>query len=169
MARAYLGLGSNLGSRREHLEFALHMLAKHGTVLARSPLIETEPVGCPAGGRFLNACVCLETALDAKGLLAVAMGIESARGRKRRIRNEPRPLDIDLLLLDDQSFDAEGLTVPHPRMHERRFVLEPLAAIAPERIHPTLSLTARDLLESLGPGASGAGTHLDSAESATRS
>ncbi len=161
MARAYLGLGSNVGRRREHLEFAMHELAKHGKVLARSPLIETEPVDCPAGGRFLNACVCLETGLDAGGLLAVAMGIESARGRKRRIRNEPRPLDIDLLLMDDQSFDAEGLTVPHPRMHERQFVLEPLAAIAPERIHPSFSVTVRDLLRSLGSPASDAGTNMD--------
>lgn len=149
MARAYLGLGSNVGRRREHLRFALHELSKHGQLLARSPLIETEPVDCPAGGKFLNACVCLETPLDAKGLLAVAMEIESARGRKRRIRNQPRPLDIDLLLIDDQSFDAKGLTVPHPRMHERQFVLEPLAAIAPERIHPSLSVTVRELLETL--------------------
>ena len=169
MARVYLGLGSNVGRRREHLEFALRELARHGTVLARSPLIETEPVDCPAGGRFLNACVCLETALDAKGLLALAMGIESARGRKRRIRNEPRPLDIDLLLMGDQSFDTKALAVPHPRMHERQFVLEPLAAIAPQLVHPTLSVSVTGLLERLVSPASNVRTDLNRAESAGRS
>ncbi len=149
MARAYLGLGSNVGNRREHLEYAIRELAQHGTVLARSPLIETEPVDCPSGGMFLNGCTCLETALDPWELLAVSMGIESARGRERRIRNEPRVLDIDLLLIDNQVIAKEGLMVPHPKMHERRFVLEPLAMIAPQAIHPGCSLTIRELLERL--------------------
>ena len=164
MARAYLGLGSNVGQRLEHLQFALCELAKHGTVLARSHLIETEPLDCPAGGRFLNACVCLETELDAKGLLAVAMGIESARGRKRRIRNEPRSLDIDLLLMDDQSIAGKGLTIPHPRMHDRLFVLEPLAAIAAYRIHPVLSVTVRELLARLGSATAERGARLAGTE-----
>lgn len=146
MPRACIGLGSNLGSRREHLEFALRELSMYGTVVARSPLIETDPVDCPEGGRFLNACMVLDTALNARRLLAVAIEVEDARGRERSVRNGPRPLDIDLLLIDDLMIESESLTIPHPRMHERRFVLEPLAAIAPGRVHPGLSLTVRQML-----------------------
>lgn len=155
MARAYIGLGSNLGGRRKHLEFALRQLAMHGRVAARSPLIETDPVDCPTGGRFLNACVCLETELGPRGLLQVAMDIENARGRQKTARNAPRPLDIDLLLIDNLTIGEEALTIPHPRMHERRFVLEPLAAIAPGRVHPRLLLTVRELLERLDSDPSG--------------
>lgn len=146
MPRACIGLGSNLGSRREHLEFALRELSMYGTVVARSPLIETDPVDCPEGGRFLNACMVLDTALNARRLLAVAIEVEDARGRERSVRNGPRPLDIDLLLIDDLTIESESLTIPHPRMHERRFVLEPLAVIAPGRVHPGLSLTVRQML-----------------------
>lgn len=145
MPRAYLGLGSNRGNRREHLEFALRELARYGSVIARSPLLETEPVACPGGGPFLNACVCLETALDPRELLVAVLGIESARGRRRRLRNEPRVLDIDLLLVDDIVIREPGLTLPHPRMHDRKFVLDPLAAVAPEVVHPLLQLNVREL------------------------
>ena len=145
MARAYLGLGSNVGNRREHLEFGLRELARYGSVIARSPLLETEPVASPGGGPFLNACVCLETVLDPRELLAAVLGIESARGRRRRLRNEPRVLDIDLLLVDDIVIREPGLTLPHPRMHNRRFVLDPLASVAPEVVHPLLRLNVREL------------------------
>ena len=146
MARIYLGLGSNLGDRVGHLEHAIRSLAEHGTVLARSPLIETEPVDCPGGGAFLNACLCLETELDPIHVLEAAMRIERDRGRLRRACNEPRTLDIDLLLVDDRIIDEAGLEVPHPRMCERRFVLEPLAAIAPTLVHPGRMLTILELL-----------------------
>ena len=146
MARAYLGLGSNLGNRLGHLEFGLRELARCGSVLARSPVIETEPVDCPGGGAFLNACVCLDTALDPNALVATALRIERARGRRRRSRNEPRVLDIDLLMVDDMVTCEPGLTLPHPRMHDRRFVLEPLAAVAPGVVHPLLGLEVRELL-----------------------
>ena len=149
MARAYLGLGSNLGDRLGHLEFGLRELARCGSVLARSPVIETEPVDCPGGGAFLNACVCLDTALDPNALLATALRVESARGRWRRFRNEPRVLDIDLLMVDDIVICEPGLTLPHPRMHDRRFVLEPLAAVAPGVVHPLLGLEVRELLDRL--------------------
>lgn len=150
MARAYLGLGSNLGNRFEHIEWAVQALARHGTVLARSPLIETEPVDCFEGGRFVNACLCLDTQLGAVALLEASMKIEQARGRTRNSRNAPRTLDVDLLLVDDKTVTGPALTIPHPRMHKRRFVLEPLAAIAPGITHPVLGLTARGLLELLG-------------------
>lgn len=152
MARAYLGLGSNVGNRLGHLEFGLHELARCGSVLARSPVIETEPVDCPGGGAFLNACVCLDTVLDPNSLLATALRIESARGRRRRSRNEPRVLDIDLLLVDDIVICEPGLTLPHPRMQDRWFVLEPLAAVAPGVIHPLLGLEVRQLLGRLHEG-----------------
>ncbi len=93
----------------------------------------------------MNACVCLETVLDPRELLAAVLGIESARGRRRRLRNEPRVLDIDLLLVDDIVIREPGLTLPHPRMHNRRFVLDPLASVAPEVVHPLLRLNVREL------------------------
>ena len=152
MARAYLGLGSNLGNRLGHLQFGLRELARCGSVLARSPVIETEPVDCPGGGAFLNACVCLDTALEPNALLATALRIERARGRRRRSRKEPRLLDIDLLLVDDIVICEPGLTLPHPRMQDRRFVLEPLAAVAPWVVHPLLGLEVRQLLGRLHEG-----------------
>ena len=122
--------------------------------MARSPLIETEPVDCPGGGVFLNACACLETSLDPRQLLATTLRIESARGRRRRFRNEPRVLDIDLLVVGDIVICEPALTLPHPRMHDRLFVLEPLAAVAPGLVHPLLGLEVRELLGRLqdGPG-----------------
>ena len=145
MARAYLGLGSNLGDRAGHLAFGIRKLARHGLLLARSPLLETEPVDCPRGGMFLNACVCLESASAPRELLAAALRIERARGRRRRRRNEPRVLDIDLLLIDDLVLSGPDLRLPHPRMHVRAFVLEPLAAIAPLAVHPVLHRSVQDL------------------------
>ena len=147
MARAYLGLGSNVGNRRQHIDYAVRAISRFGTVLARSPIIETEPVDCPSGGLFLNACVCLETTLDPRELLAAAMRIERARGRRRATRNEPRVIDIDLLLVDDNEIQDAELTLPHPRMHERQFVLEPMMAIAPGIVHPSLGRPVRELLE----------------------
>ncbi len=153
MARVYVGLGSNVGDRAENLEHAIRSLASCGTVLARSPLIETEPVDCSEGGMFLNACLCLETDLVPHALLAAAMGIERDCGRKRGTRNEPRTLDIDILVIEDRTIDEPGLVIPHPRMCERRFVLHPLATIAPTLLHPGRSLTIRELLERLPAGA----------------
>ena len=150
MARAYLGLGSNVGNRREHIDYAVRALSRYGTVLARSPIIETEPVDCPSAELFLNACVCLETSLDPRKLLVAAMRIERARGRRRRTRNEPRVIDIDLLLVDDHEIQDAELTLPHPRMHVRQFVLEPMIAIAPEIVHPSLGKPVRELFYERG-------------------
>lgn len=153
MARAYLGLGSNIGDREGHLRFALAGLSRVGTVLARASLIETEPVDCP-GGMFLNTCVCLESALEPPDLLLAAMRLEQRRGRKRTTRNEPRALDVDILLYGDLVLCEKGLQIPHPRMHQRGFVLEPLAEIAPDLVHPSLNVTIRRLLARL-KGAAG--------------
>ena len=149
LVRAYLGLGSNLGCRRGHLQFAVRALARHGSVAARSRLIETEPLDCPDGGPFLNACLCLESDLSPRALLEIALRIERRRGRRRPAWNAPRTLDIDILLYEGQRRAEAGLVIPHPRMCERRFVLEPLAEIAPEIIHPVRLVTVRELLQQL--------------------
>ncbi len=145
MAKAYLSLGSNLGDRRAHLEYALTSLATYGRLLARSPFYETAPINCD-GGKFLNACACFETTLEPVELMAEIMRIEKDHGRQRQKRNASRVIDIDLLLFDARIISEENLTLPHPRMHSRRFVLEPLATIAANTVHPVLGTTISELL-----------------------
>lgn len=129
---AFIGLGSNLGNREENLEQALGYLRRiEGIKVSRvSSAIETAPVDAPAGsGAFLNAVAKLETTLGARELLAALMAVEQKLGRERSVKNAPRTLDLDLLLYGDAVIDEPGLTVPHPRMHERYFVLWPLLQI----------------------------------------
>ena len=155
MALAYIALGSNLpsssGSPQATLEAALEELAALGRIVARSGLYATEPVGYADQPAFLNAAVALETDLDPEPLLDRLLAIELHFGRDRShgIRNGPRTLDLDLILYDDQILNSERLTLPHPRMHERSFVLLPLAEIAPEQIHPGLNKTMKELLQIL--------------------
>jgi 2-amino-4-hydroxy-6-hydroxymethyldihydropteridine diphosphokinase len=128
--RAFLSLGSNLGDRWAHLREAVAGLPD---VVAVSPVYETEPVGGPAGqGPFLNAVVELDTELSPRDLLEVARRLEAAAGRRRVEHHGPRTLDVDVLLVGDVVVDEPDLVVPHPRMHERRFVLRPLADLAPD-------------------------------------
>jgi 2-amino-4-hydroxy-6-hydroxymethyldihydropteridine diphosphokinase len=144
----FLGLGSNLGDREAAIDDALARLAGRGvSVRARSSTWLTEPVGGPPQGWFLNAAVGVETDLEPVDLLAAALAVEHEMGRVRAERNGPRTIDVDLLLFGDRRIDAPGLTVPHPRLHERRFVLAPLAEIAPTLVHPTLGATIAALLE----------------------
>jgi 2-amino-4-hydroxy-6-hydroxymethyldihydropteridine diphosphokinase len=134
MARAYVGLGSNLGDREAMLQAALARLAAEPgiSVLAVSPFQETEPVGYLDQPRFLNAAAALETDLSARDLLDRLLSVERGLGRTREgPRFGPRMIDLDLLLYGDEVIDEPGLTVPHPRLHERRFVLEPLFALDP--------------------------------------
>lgn len=142
-ARAYVSLGTNLGDRIAHLVHALRSLdALPGTrVAALSPIYETDPVGPPPQGPYLNAAVELETALAPRALLDALLAIEREAGRVRTVRDAARPLDLDLLLYDDRVIDEPGLCVPHPRLAERAFVMEPLAALAPGRPHPLLGAT----------------------------
>jgi 3-oxoacyl-[acyl-carrier protein] reductase len=142
-----IGLGSNLGDRRDHLERALTELTQSGVKLGRrSALYETAPVGGPAGQpAYLNAVVEAETDLPPDDLLSLLLAIESKLGRVRTVRDGPRTIDLDLLLYDDLLIDSPHLTLPHPRLHERLFVLEPLAQIAPGAIHPRLDKTIERL------------------------
>jgi 2-amino-4-hydroxy-6-hydroxymethyldihydropteridine diphosphokinase len=120
---AYIGVGANLGDREATIRAALAALPG---VVAVSELRETEPVGLVDQPQFLNGAVALETELGPRELLETLLGIERELGRERRERWGPRTIDLDLLLYGDETIDEPGLTVPHPRLHERRFVLEPL-------------------------------------------
>ena len=129
--RAFVALGSNLGDRLDHLRAAVGGLPD---VVAVSPVYETDPVGGPEQGPYLNAVVELDTGLDPFALLAACHRVEEAAGRWRDERWGPRTLDADVLLVGDLQVDAPDLTVPHARMWERRFVLAPLADLAPELV-----------------------------------
>ena len=150
-ARAFVGLGSNLGEREATIRAALAALGgdRDITVAAVSALRETDPVGFVEQPRFLNGAVVLETTLDPRLLLERLLAVERAHGRVRGGRAlGPRTLDLDLLVYDDRVIDEPGLTVPHPRLHERRFVLEPLAELDPELVVPGRG-RVRDLLAAL--------------------
>jgi 2-amino-4-hydroxy-6-hydroxymethyldihydropteridine diphosphokinase len=131
VTRAFLGLGSNLGDRAGQLRRAVAALAD---LVACSPVYETEPVGGPEQGSFLNLVVELDTELDARGLLARCGQLEVAAQRVRLERWGPRTLDVDVLWVDGEVVDEPDLQVPHPRMAERRFVLAPLADLAPDLV-----------------------------------
>lgn len=155
MARVYVAMGSNLGDRQKRLEAAHAALdaLPRTRCLRLSPVYETAAVGGPAGQRdYLNAVAELETSLAARDLLERLQRIEQEAGREpvdQRVRWGPRVLDLDLLLYDDAIIREKGLSVPHPRMHERWFVLKPLTDLAPNLVHPVLGRTIRDLLEQL--------------------
>ena len=148
----YLSLGSNIGDRNAHLREAIEGLRELGDVTAVSSFYETEPVEFTRQAWFLNCAVALETDKMPKQLLTAVLRLEREMGRKRTIAKGPRVIDIDILLFGSSVIDTAQLTVPHPAMHERRFVLEPLAEIAPEARHPVLKKTVRELRDALPPG-----------------
>ena len=148
----YLSLGSNLGDRAANLQSAITQLANLGKVEVVSSFYETEPVELTAQPWFLNCAVKLDTEKMPRQLIAGVLGIERGMGRQRKQKNGPRIIDIDILLFGSLIIDLPSLTVPHPKMHERRFVLEPLAEIAPEARHPVRKRTARELRDALPPG-----------------
>jgi 2-amino-4-hydroxy-6-hydroxymethyldihydropteridine diphosphokinase len=158
--RAYVGLGSNLGDREATLRRALELLARDPGVelAAASAFRETDPVGFEDQPRFLNAAAAVETELAAGELLDRLLAIERTLGRTRDgPRYGPRTVDLDLLLYGDERVDAPGLTVPHPRLHERRFALEPLAELDPDLVVPGRG-PVRELIASLARGAPGSPT-----------
>jgi 2-amino-4-hydroxy-6-hydroxymethyldihydropteridine diphosphokinase len=147
---AYLSLGSNLGDRVANLREATRRLGSLGAVTAVSSLYETEPVEVESGQPwYVNCAVALKTDLTPQQVLEGALAIERSMGRVRTGPRQPRKVDIDILLFGEQVIRSSGLTVPHPAMHHRRFVLEPLTEIASEARHPVLNRTVRELKETL--------------------
>ncbi len=147
----YIGLGSNLGDRAGHIESAIELINDHPAcqVIKISPLYETEPLGDESGGWFLNSVISVETELSPRDLLDLLLEIESSRGRKRDRHWSPRSIDLDILFYDQLIVDEAGLIIPHPQLHIRRFVLEPLAQIAPSFIHPVFKQNIHTLLTKL--------------------
>ncbi len=158
MSTAYISIGSNLGDRLKCIREAIRKLeqSKQINICKASSVYETEPVGYEEQPRFLNIVLELKASLEPLNLLKLLRGIENQMGRKRDqpqgtefVRWSPRNIDLDLLLYEDLVLNSDKLTLPHPRMHRRRFVLVPLAEIAPRVVHPSLKKTVEKLLEEL--------------------
>lgn len=146
MYRVYLGLGSNVGPRLEQLSAAVAAIGQIAHVCALSPVYETEPVGMEGADDFLNMALEIETEDDPPLLLVKLRKVEKTMGRKPATHNRSRIIDIDILLYRGMAYDDPIVRVPHPRLHQRRFVLEPLNDIAPTALHPTMEKTIAWLL-----------------------
>jgi 2-amino-4-hydroxy-6-hydroxymethyldihydropteridine diphosphokinase len=149
VTRVYIALGSNLGDRLGNLEKAIAMLAPAVTVVERSPIYDTDPKYVTDQPRFLNMVLAAETELDPPALLALLKDIEASLGRTPGERFGPRPIDLDIVFFGEEIVDLPQLTVPHPRLAERAFVLRPLADIAPALPDPASGATVAQMLESL--------------------
>lgn len=144
--KVFIALGSNKGDLRANILSAVAHLAQTGNVLNISPLIETAPEGYADQDDFLNGALVLETALAPHELLKNLKKIEAQLGRKPTFKNGPREIDLDIIFYNDLILQTDSLTIPHPRAHERVFVLEPLCALAPDFRHPVLGLTVCELM-----------------------
>jgi GTP cyclohydrolase-4 len=152
MITVYLGLGSNVGDRRGNLDRALDFLSQRLKMEKVSSIYDTGPLGNPDQSRFLNLVCQVSTSLEPAALLALAKGIESKLGRLPHTSNAPRPIDIDILFYGDQVIETTELIIPHPRLTERAFVLIPMAAIAPDLVHPVNNKTIKELIRELQRG-----------------
>ncbi len=156
MVHAFIAVGSNLGNRQGHLDEARHLAAQSPgfKILRVSPVYETDPVGGPPQGKYLNAVWEIETDRDPTALLQALNDIERRLGRNREKekKNFPRTMDLDILFYGDKVVRLPGLVIPHPRLHERAFVLDPLADLAPDWVHPELKKTIRQLQEEIHAG-----------------
>ncbi len=151
MARVYLGLGSNIGNRVAHLDEAIARINAHNniTVTRQSNIIETEPYGNVDQDKFMNMCVEIDTDLSPVALLETVLEIEQQMGRERIIDWGPRNIDIDILIYEDLEINLDDLQIPHAEMHKRMFVLEPLAEIAANVVHPTFGVSIKTLKQQL--------------------
>lgn len=147
LVTVYLGLGSNLGDRQHNLSRAVELLSEQIHIELVSSIYETEPVGYQEQPRFLNAVLRATTSLTPKRLLALAKGVEKVIGRIPSFPNAPRIIDIDILFYGEQVINLPQLTVPHPHLEERAFVLVPLAEIAPDVVHPVSRMTILEMVE----------------------
>ncbi len=152
MHRAYISLGSNVGDREAQLHETVALLGTVGRVAKVSSFYETEPVEFTEQPWFLNCAAALETDQTSQQLMKALLRIEEDMGRRRLQKKGPRQIDIDILLFDDEVVESEELRIPHPGMAKRRFVLEPLAEIAPEVKHPVMGKTVREMLRELPEG-----------------
>jgi 2-amino-4-hydroxy-6-hydroxymethyldihydropteridine diphosphokinase len=151
MPQVYIGIGSNLGDRKSNFEFAARELLADDRIreLKRSPVYETEPVGGEGQPRYWNAVWSFVTELSSQDLLQSMHAIEVRAGRQRIAKNEARALDLDILFYGDETCERQNCIIPHPRLHERAFVLVPFCDLAPGFIHPALKKTVKELLNNL--------------------
>ena len=149
MADAFLGIGSNIRDKEENIKKAIGLVREKYKVLKSSSLYETEPVGYKEQDWFLNCAVEIETKLTPLELLDFLKSVEKKLGRANTIKNGPRTIDLDILFYDGLIINEKNLTIPHPRLHERLFVLEPLKEIAPELVHPVLKKSIEEIYKEL--------------------
>ncbi len=149
MRDIYLGLGSNIGDKRAPIEQAIERIAELVTVRRVSSFYETAPVGFLDQDWFLNCVIEVETDRTARQLAPLLLGLELEMGRRREVPGGPRTIDIDILFHGTEVIDEEGLQIPHPRLHERLFVLEPLRELCPDLVHPILGIGVAELARKL--------------------